>query len=609
MVVTTQSGNDDDDDVLTNDQNPIPLTRTVQQTFGLLSRPFYDDNDQWLGCVRYASSSSSSSSERDTKFRTGQAMGILTILILTMTVWMLSAMVVMWWWNGDNDRDTATQRRRRRRWTWRCAHYGAIAAAVTQLLTLLALGSTDKCYGNDDDDDDEWSGACRLSSGAKLAIFNTVLLDGIGLFWFFVTVPDTSFWQVRCRVGPTDDMAPPEHDDPMTRMKDETCENHACVDDTESIISEYTNDESNLVMDPSHLATKPDLPNHHPNTTVQPPPNLQLRYQWQYQLTIVGFIGLAWMISILGVHRCTLVYAVEATNNADDYYYNNNDNVEPSQSYRSGIGLYQMAIHDNEQHFLGCVAYPSHMIPDTLDGPFRTARAFGAITTLLTSCLFLLNAVQLFATTGTISKIALANRILLPLAVVSEATTFAIFRSQVCDIGEQGTCRLGGIGKIVILNILLLAVITVLVSVGPIPKEPLFEIISTNSNIDSVQKSLKLGVSTKPIIMGALSIFRIFDRIALRRNGGNDVDDDQISTDCSGTIQNADRNLNDTSSKLNVTSIVTQVEYSDTVKTTRKIITFQDGTQTVHTTIEEIEYDDDDGVADLGMNSNEDYFD
>ena len=87
------------------------------------------------------------------------------------------------------------------------------------------------------------------------------------------------------------------------------------------------------------------------------------------------------------------------------------------------------------------------------------------------------------------------------------------------------------------------------------------------------------------------------------------MDDDQISTDCSGTIQNADRNLNDTSGKLNVTSIVTQVEYSDTVKTTRKIITFQDGTQTVHTTIEEIEYDDDDGVADLGVNSNEDYFD
>ena len=631
-IFTTDPNNNN---ISSNDDDDTPnLIQTVQQQYGLFSRPFYsdDDDDTFLGCVRY---SSSNHNTRDSKFRTGQAFGIITVLLLTMSVIVSASIALI----GFNRRFTATTTTEtdsrcissRSYWWWHIAKYCSTVAAVTQLLTLIAIGSSVLCYSNHtddgDDDDNAYSSmsGCTISRNAKLAIFNTILLNGIAVLWFFVAIPDTPFIQIRQHAssssteddnhdtndshhhipsphGTISDTSKEERfdryhskNDPMKIMQyDGTNE----MDDTESIISEYTTTAECKIVE------TPTLPHHdtkHNSCEIPPTSIMQIlkRYTMEHlyhsQLTTVLLIGIVWMVSIFGVNRCTLVYATEVVTNEDDYYDDDSNN---EMTYRSGIGLYQMAIHDHERlHFLGCVAYPSQTIHD---GPFRTARAFGVITTLVTSSMFLLSILQLFVTRY-IPQISLALKILLPLAIVTEATTFAIFRSDVCKIDGVVSCQLGGTGKLVILNILLLAAIYVLVSIRPVPKDPLLEMVSKKVNMGNL-KSFVSRASPK-LMIDAWSNLRGSDRKLFYQSGDIHVTDDdpQSTADSSGTIHT--QNVNDVASDDcddNVTSIVIQVEYnSETEKTTRKIITYQDGTQTIHTTIEEMYDDDDDDDCDV----------
>lgn len=592
-----------------NDDN-TELIRTVQKSYGLFSRPYYDDyDDAFLGCIRY-SSKDTTTTEKDTKFRTGQAFGLITVLLLTASSIISSGIVLINFFHRTTDHDI-------RPWRpilWRVALYLSISAAITQLFTFIALGSTEKCYlDNNNNNDDEFHsalGGCAISATAKLAIFNTVLLDGICLLWFFVTIPDTPLLQVRLYVSTnsTDvnevQQSLPDRQD--SHRNNLVIVNHTEVDyyveDTESLVPECTNTESNILDHhplPIHESSSQDDNRATESSTSTMKSHLQL-YHFQYQLITVLLNGIVWMVSILGVQRCTLVVAIEAAN-VDDNYDDNTANLQNQQQYRSGIGLYQMAIHDEEQHFLGCVAYPSHMIHDTFDSTFRAARAFGAITTLVTSSTLMLSILLLFRTKSMSMIASLVTRMFLLLSIVLEASTFAIFRSEVCNTDGEVSCQLGGTGKLIILNLLLMVVVSVLLHISPTPREPLLEMVPTYEN----GKNLKSFVSIVPkkTIKETLSNFRIDSRKETRQSDINDMDD-EISTDCSGTIP-LDKNLND-DNDLFVTSVVIQVEYSDTEKTTRKIITYQDGTQTIHTTIEEM-YEEDDEIADFEVNDNVEY--
>ena len=605
-VFADNSDNDDDDK---------ELVRTVEKQLGLFSRPFYDDDDDddsdhtFLGCVRYSSSTPTTTSKmegtkrKDTKFRTGQAFGLITVLLLTVSSIVSSCIVIL-------DFGLPKIISRRTPFWWRVAHYISITAAITQLFTFIAVGSSEKCYN---DSSLYSTGGCSISGTAKLAIFNTLLLDGICLLWFFVTMPDTPLLQVRRHVS----SIPTESKDSQEQMSDKSDElidvhpNDQTLyskytgenfDDTESIISDCTTaPELNIIVETTQphdttisISGTKKLSSSSSCAGTPKLLNLQ-RYKWQHQVTTVLLIVIVWIVSILGVNRCTLVFAIETVTNDDDYDDDDNSNniAQQQQQYRSGIGLYQMAIHDDEQNFLGCVAYPSHTIHDMFDSQFRTARAFGAITTLVTSSILVLSILQLFATSN-IPKISLMNKILLPFAIVTEAATFTILRSEICNIDGIVACRLGGTGKLLILNVFLLAVIYVLMSISPLPEEPLLKVV-INENLENL-RSIISSVSTETFCE-AWSNFRISNRKVFCRNEANNTDD-QISTDSSRTNINVDD-----PSDLNVTSIVIQVEYSDTGKTTRKIITYQDGTQTIHTTIEEMyEDDDDDETAELEPN-------
>ena len=138
----TDPNNNNDD----NDDN-TELTRTVEKSFGLFSRPYYDEFDHsFLGCIRY-SSEDTTTIDKDTKFHTGQAFGLITVFLLTASSIISSGIVLLDFLNL-----TSENGRRWRPLLWRAAHYLSISAAVTQLFTFIALGSSEKCYNKNNDD-------------------------------------------------------------------------------------------------------------------------------------------------------------------------------------------------------------------------------------------------------------------------------------------------------------------------------------------------------------------------------------------------------------------------------------------------------------------------
>jgi hypothetical protein len=433
------NNNDDDSDTSS-------LARTTK-SFGLLSRPFVDDDGQLLGCVRYTTTTTTTTNDAydattrrrhaDTQFHVGTTFGIITIVLLTISAMGMSNVIVLGQWQSN--------------FIWRVAHWTTICAAISQMLVFVALGS-DRCYHSDVHD------GCHLSGSGILAIFNTILLDGICLAWYFIPPPRTPCLQQLGRHCHSSSLDTVPMADPPTATSvypgtdwgptiGTSTWNIETIDEVESTLSECSVDDRG-----DENKTEPN--DKHSAQHVQD--------SMPFRLTTVLLIAISWMVSILGVQRCTFVLV----GYQDEF-----------QTNYSGIGLFSLAIQERDDNgnsvFLGCVAYPDHAI-DTLDSPFRAARAFGAITTLITSGILVLAFLQLIVRQH-IQKVWFALRVAVPISIITLLFSFTVFGSDVCSLEEQVECRLGGTGKMVICNIILLLVLSALVYCTPPPSVPLFE--------------------------------------------------------------------------------------------------------------------------------------
>jgi hypothetical protein len=118
---------------------------------GLFSREYLDQKGEHLGCIRY---SQSEVDDFDSMIRAGRAFGVVTLLYMTMVVASTSYCILMAPLGANN--------------IWRANKYLLAAAALSQMLTLLAAGSK-VCNVEKDDH-------CELVGVGILGIFNIVVL-------------------------------------------------------------------------------------------------------------------------------------------------------------------------------------------------------------------------------------------------------------------------------------------------------------------------------------------------------------------------------------------------------------------------------------------------
>lgn len=598
-------------------------------SYGLFSHPFLDDDETFLGCIRYSSTSDEIDTDGDTKLHVGQTFSIFTILLLTVCCVLCTNSCVLGY---------------KTEFSWKMAHRICICATITQMFTFFVLGS-DRCT---------LVGGCSISRNGKVAIFNTVLLAGVSLSWFYLPPPATVLLKRLPKQKPSAIHGTSAKADPTraaTSHQQQGIDSYGndwmmeTIDETESVVSEdltQSQNDGNNITESNQFCTN-----------VQD--NLYVR------LAAIAVMIIGWIVSILGIQRCTLVLV---------------GYTEDGNSGSSGLGLFSLAIqehNDNANRFLGCVAYPEHAI-DSLDGPFRTARAFGVVTTMITTSILVLGLAPLVVRCG-IAKIWMALRIIVPLSIVTQPLAFVVFRSDVCTLEGQVDCRLGDTGKLVVCNILLYLLLVVFLFVVPPPSAPVFEMVSSDELENNCETKTSIALpsdmspelcvqnKTPPFLettrslraqnvidhqLSSLSMNIISSPSEKKRSPHVENLSDHRSSSSKRKISPAiermrsshaenvsdhwssfakahhsppttppayDRSIlapvaavpkkanvgldDDAPDDDDIASITIQVEYTSTEKKTRKITKYKDGSQTVSTTIEELcdmilEDDDDD---------------
>jgi hypothetical protein len=380
-------------DIFSQNGDDDTMNRSTSVSYGLFSHPFLDDDETFLGCIRYSSTSDSVDAGRDTKLHVGQTFSIFTVLLLTACGVLTTNIIVFGY---------------KRQFSWQLAHRICICATLTQMFTFFALGS-DRCT---------MIGGCTISRTGKVAILNTVLLAGISLSWFYLAPPATAFLKLL-RQRPRDMHGATEKVDPTresTSHQQQGTDSYGndwmmeTIDETESVESEY--------LPPSQSVRYNRTESRQLCSNIQD--NLYVR------LTTIVVMIVAWMVSILGIQRCTLILV----GYSDD-----------SGTGSSGLGLFSLSIQDRDDsanRFLGCVAYPDHAV-DSLDGPFRAARAFGVLTTMITTGMLVLVLLPMVLHSG-IPKIWKALRVVVLVSIVTQPLAFVVFRSDVCSLERQVHC-------------------------------------------------------------------------------------------------------------------------------------------------------------------------
>lgn len=513
------------------------------ERLGLLSRSYVDEQGgERLGCVKY----SSSDHVVDSLFKAGRVFGVMTVLCASLVVSLMSAVLL---WKSEP---------KTRFLLWNIAHLGLVAATVFQVLSFIALGSN-RCIGG-----------CTLKGAGVLAVFNIGLLSLLSTGLFFLPLPPTpwllALWQTddpnnNTLTGRKQQNAH-EMDDQATGVDRQQPESSVgSVEISESFVSE-SSQTSDLSSDSK--------------TSIQG--------LTSFRLSTVILIAVAWAISIMGVQRCT--FAV----------------VKPKSysqsSVSSELGLYSHAV-DNNGEFLGCVAYPNHTVRE-FDGAFRAARAFGAITTLLTTGVFVLGILQL-AVMRLVKGSWYAFRAMLPAATITQLVAFVAFGSEKCSLQGLVECHPGGTGVVVILNVFLMVTLSALVILVPPPENPVFKVFKLRDH-DETSRPTDL---TSP---GVAMVNSVAERSEMSHNSQtrpNDVETDEDSYLDEIASSNATRHvpsriqywLEESTGDVacGATSITVKVEYNEKEKTTTKISTHADGSQTITTITEELMTSDDDG--------------
>ena len=514
-----------------------PGSSVAGASVGLFSRPFYDERGDRLGCVAHGGPSDAAPGAL---LRTARAFGVLAALLSGLSVLFTAAVAA---WKPPKWSDLA----------WNAAKYALVGAAMCQMMTFMVLGDPELCG----------STGCTLVGVGVLAVFNTLMLAALSLAFIFLPLPVSPWlvwWQ---RVGDDDDEGADESVKDATALSSSQQASGAIRDysyeveeDGVSIICSSVSQQSNQQRSSIHIVTS-------------------IQELTSFRLITVALLVVACSVSVVGVNRCTFLLVGPRQGSLT------------TSSTFTGKGLFSQAIHDINGDFLGCVAYSSQTISE-FDAAFRTGRAFGAITALFMTTALVLGTVQLFCHSALRKRIWFSFRLFLPVVTVSQLIAFTAFGSNICQgIAE---CRPGGTGVVVILNIFLLATLSLLVCLVPPPLNPVFKFLRIQ-HADEVDQQ-RADIQLQPVEEISTEIGRIRHYegpVGADLTESYDTDSDELYYGWNATPKKTIPKQKPTTERDGVESIEVRVEYTETERKTIKTINHRDGSKTITTRIEELE--------------------
>jgi hypothetical protein len=206
------------------------------------------------------------------------------------------------------------------------------------------------------------------------------------------------------------------------------------------------------------------------------------------------------------------------------------------------------------------------------------------MTALLTSVIALLSLLQLIQKRY-VQQCWYCFRAMVPTVTCAQLVTLAALDSDVCKLQGENECRLGGTGILVLLNTFLTAVLSALVLVVPPPRCTVFvlHLFPPESDVPDGgvdRESLPIRISPAPK--------ECVDPVRARTTH-SECEGENATDSTAQAIRSSDVRTTCPSTYVdsNVSSVAVTIEYTRTAKKTVKVVTYDDGSKTVTTTIEE----------------------
>lgn len=554
----------------------IAPSEIAGKEFGLFSRSVYDTDGISLGCVAYTDTASEF---YDPMFRAGRAFGIISAVCGSLVVVFLGISLLFCPRGCDA--------------LWSSCRFYFAGATICQLFSFFVLNSRQCTI--------EGASVCTLSSIGRLTIFNTIVFSFLTLLLCFELPPKKPwlYWLSDSEIGV--DTGYDEAFERPSKSEDLRMEDAYCV-----------NFESRTQLPPYKR---------YGGKEQNVGESLPRVYGWQshrsFRLLSTFFLGVTWALSVVGTDYCTLYLVGPKGGDATDF---------------SGLGLFTQAAY-YKGDVIGCLSYPS-TTRKNFDSPFLISRVFGAISSFLLAVIFLLAVLLLFLRTVK-GEIWLFIRSLLPCATVAQALVFTGFKTATCTSMDSVECRMGPTGVLILGNLALLTVLTIGAMLTSPPPGPLLRFhqqgkpsqsdtgktinrygmklcLQTHGPVDQQPRTdskttiIKQNATLVPI-RAMTPILEASESMADSSTNGGCFGCESISfnrpsngdsvTSYSCEDSRSSFTRSQVKSHRSPESICVRVEYAGKEKKTIKTVSHADGSQTITTTIEEV----DDEVTDVGI--------
>lgn len=511
----------------------------AQQSLGLFSIASYDQVDgSVLGCIRF-----SNELELDTMFIFGRFFASLTAFCATLSFLLICFI------NGFKPSRTL----------WYVCRGLLIMSTLSQMFTYTTVGSS-YCVAH----------GCRLTGVGILAIFNTFLLAGLAITVYLDKPPLHPLfvmWSDEFFLSNRDTLAMDEH----TRVP----EFSSSIDSSSETRSHAS---SMHEMEASPGKQKVAWPQSSVSVYSEQP-SLQetlvstgsVQRVTKFRFFLVFAITYVWLVSIVGVRRCTFILLGP---------------IGSDRLYFRGVGLYTHAVYEEDGDLRGCLAY-SDTERGNFSASFQAGRVFGAVSALLMTVVTLCVVIQLFCSIAK-EEIWLFIRALLPFSLVSQLLAFVAFNMNECSESEGNECVPGGAGIMVILNVIIIAFLSVFACKLPPPSNPVF--VKWQERQDESRENLQGFEMALPTKLGKLGVLEELDETENCSDDGVDLHEVNMHSEGTGPE-----------------TITVRIEYDRGEKKTIKEVLHPDGSKTITTTIEEmddislgeVEPCDDDTISDV----------
>ena len=445
---------------------------------GLFSQAMYDLDGTKLGCLRYPDKD-----QFDSMFRAGRTFAVLTPM-LTLTSMVCMAISLLWCPVKSHQR------------LWSSSKLLLGTATISQMFAFFAVGSDFMCPLHD----------CKLTGVGTLAAFNALLLAGLTVTSCLTqgpTKPCLQWWtssewdnatppprpsalqlpgvdpevvhyiygqqQERHKVDPQDN-----NDDQHHGSNQLGATGPIAASNTTTITTTPNTNVTGIDLYPTEEQPAPweELPQQRrPDHSWDPrgedlddsastaTSTVGLQSITTFRFVFVSLVFFAWAVSIAGVQRCSFLMVGP---------------VGEDISHYRGLGLFTRAMYYDGQ-VLGCLAYPDHLQTD-FDSAFLASQVFGSFAALLLTVVLLVMILQFFLDRAR-RELWLVVRVLLSCTTIFQLLAFSVFRTNTCHSSDQVTCIPGQLGVWVILNVILLAILSVLVLIMPPPPHPVFAVV------------------------------------------------------------------------------------------------------------------------------------